>query len=149
MNIKFSENKDIFAGLVFVFFGLWTVYLSRNYPMGTATRMGPGYFPTILGGVLAVLGVIIFVRSFWRAGERIPPIRLRPLALVTGAVLGFALLLKPLGLILATFILVFFSCLGGWQFRPREVIVLATILIFITIIFFVFGLGLQFNIWPG
>jgi hypothetical protein len=147
--MKLSRNQDIFAGLVFVSFGLLTVYLSRDYPMGTPTRMGPGYFPTVLGGVLAVLGSIIAVRSLWRGGERIPPVRLRPLALIIWAVIGFALLVKPLGLILAAFVLVFFSCLGGWQFRAREVIVLSAVLILISVILFVFGLGLQFTLWPA
>lgn len=113
MKITFSKNKDIFAGLVFVFCGVLTVYLARFYPMGTAARMGPGYFPSILGGVLAILGMIISVRSLWTVGETIRPIRLRPLALVIGAVVGFGLLVKPLGLILATFVLVFFS--AAWE----------------------------------
>jgi hypothetical protein len=149
MKIKFSKNKDIFAGLVFFFCGVLSVYLARNYPMGTAARMGPGYFPSILGGVLAILGIIISVRSLWTISETIRPIRLRPLALVIGAVVGFALLVKPLGLILATFVLVFFSCLGGWQFRLREVVLLSIVLILISVTFFIFGLGLPFNIWPA
>jgi hypothetical protein len=149
MAIKSKKKKDFWAGLTFIFFGIFAVCLAREYPMGTAVRMGPGYFPSILGGVLAVLGLVISMRSLWSNGELIRPLTLRPLILVLGAVVGFALLLRPLGFVLATLFLVFFSCLGGWQFRLREVALLYIVLIFISVIFFIFALGLQFTVWPA
>lgn len=117
--------------------------------MGTAVRMGPGYFPSILGGLLALLGFFIFVRSIASKSQGLRSIHVRPLILVLGAVVGFALLLNRLGLVLATFFLVFFSSLGGWDFRVREFILLYIVLTIISVTFFVWVLGLQFKLWPG
>ena len=148
MKIKFYNRKDFFAGLLFVFFGLFAVVLAHEYPLGTLRRMGPAYFPTILGGVLTILGFIIAARSLWNGSDPVPLPTLRPLIMILGAVVGFALLLKPLGLVVATLVLILISCLGGWQFRWLEVTLLYLILVLIAVIFFVYGLGLQFNLWP-
>jgi hypothetical protein len=63
MHIK--NGKDFWAGLMFVGAGLSFMLVSLNYPMGSAVRMGPAYFPTMLGGLLAVLGAMVFLRSFF------------------------------------------------------------------------------------
>ena len=67
--MKIRNMKDFLAGLMFIAFGAAAAGLAQNYNMGTAARMGPGYFPTVLGGVLAVLGVIILMESFVVEGE--------------------------------------------------------------------------------
>ncbi len=149
MKIKFSNRKDFFAGLLFIFFGVFAMVLAREYPLGTLRRMGPAYFPTIIGGVLAILGFLISARSLWIGSEPVQLPTLRPLIMILGAIVGFALLLKPLGLVLATLVLILISCLGGWQFRWLEVTLLYLILVLIAVIFFVYGLGLQFNLWPA
>jgi NADH:ubiquinone oxidoreductase subunit 2 (subunit N) len=148
MKIKFSQSKDLIAGLIFVFFGIAAIWLARDYPMGSARRMGPAYFPTIIGGALAMLGLIISARSFQSLSEPVRLPALRPLIMIIGAVVGFALLLKPLGLVLALLVLILISCLGGSQFRLREVAILYIVLALIAVIFFVYGLGLQFSLWP-
>ncbi|OGA96635.1 MAG: hypothetical protein A3G27_20610 [Betaproteobacteria bacterium RIFCSPLOWO2_12_FULL_66_14] len=63
--MRITNGKDFWAGLMFMGFGLAFMFVSRNYPMGSALRMGPAYFPTVLGGLMAVLGAIIFLRSFF------------------------------------------------------------------------------------
>jgi hypothetical protein len=148
MKIKFSRSKDLIAGLIFVFFGFAAIWLARDYPMGSARRMGPAYFPTIIGGALAMLGLIISARSFRSLSEPVRLPALRPLIMIIAGVVGFALLLKPLGLVLALFVLILISCLGGSQFRVREVAILYIILVLMAVIFFVYGLGLQFSLWP-
>jgi len=122
--------------------------VARNYSMGNAVRMGPGYFPSILGGVLALLGLAVTVRSFWLEGERASRIVWRPLLLVIGAVLAFSLLVEPLGLVLATLALIFMSCLGGWDFRMVEVTLLFIFLAALAAGVFVYCLGLPFKVWP-
>jgi hypothetical protein len=62
--MKIKNQKDFWAGLMFLAFGLAFAIIARNYQMGTAVRMGPAYFPTVLGGLLAVLGAVILVRGF-------------------------------------------------------------------------------------
>ncbi len=148
MKGRFNRDKDFFAGLIFIFFGLLAIWIARDYPLGTARRMGPAYFPSIIGGALAVLGFIIFLRSLWSGSEPVHWPGLRPLIMITGAVVGFALLLKPLGLVAATFVLILTSCLGGWQFRWHEAALLYVVLVLIALISFVYGLGLQIAVWP-
>lgn len=145
---KFNKNKDFFAGLMFIFFGIAGLWLARTYPMGTARHMGPAYFPSIIGGALAILGFVISARSLRMVGEPLLVPTLRPLILILAAVVGFALLLKPLGLVLALFVLIVLSCLGGWQFHLFEVAFLYLGLVIIAVSLFVYGLGLQFSIWP-
>jgi hypothetical protein len=141
--------KDFWAGLMFFVFGLAFMLVARNYNMGTAVRMGPAYFPVVLGGILAVLGLIIFAKSFFTAGEQVAKLYFRPLLLVLGAVIVFALLLKPLGLVAAVFALTGISALGGYEFKAKEVVILAVVLAAFAVGVFFYGLGLPFNLWPG
>jgi hypothetical protein len=87
--MRIANGKDFWAGVMFIAFGLGFMYVSQNYPMGTAVRMGPAYFPTVLGGILAVLGAAVFFRAFVSKIEaplRVFPFRAWPL--VAGIVLG-------------------------------------------------------------
>ena len=148
MKIGIRSRKDFGTGLIFVFFGAGAMVMSRHYPMGTVMRMGPGYFPCILGGLLALLGFVIALRALWVRGEAPTPLALRPVALVLGAVLAFALLVHSLGLVLAILALVVMSCPGGLEFRLREVAVLSLVLAALVLGLFVYGLGLPFKLWP-
>ena len=62
--MRIKDQKDFFAGLMFIIFGTLTMWLSTTYNMGTAARMGPGYFPFWLGGTLTTLGAIVLFKSF-------------------------------------------------------------------------------------
>ena len=146
---KIHSSKDFYAGLIFTFFGIFAIIEARRYTMGTAASMGPGYFPLILGGVLILFGLIISVRSLWSSEEALKPLALRPLLLVTIAVLAFALLVEPLGMVLAILPLIIISSLGGWEFRLREVAVLYLGLVVLAVGLFVYGLGLSFRVWPS
>ena len=148
MKIKIRNSKDFYAGLIFVFFGALSLLVARSYPMGTALRMGPGYLPTVLGSLLVLLGLIVTARALWLSGEAIKPLALRPLVFVLGATLAFALLIQSFGLIFATLALVIMSSVGGWEFRLREVAVLALVVTALAVALFVYGLGLPFNVWP-
>jgi hypothetical protein len=148
MKRRFKGSEDFFAGLIFIFFGVAAVWVAQDYPMGTTRRMGPAYFPTILGGALAVLGLAISARSLWIHGKPVQFPTFRPLIAILGAVIGFALLLEPLGLVLAVFVLVLISGLGSTPFRVRESVLLYIVLVLMAVTFFVYGLGLQFSLWP-
>ena len=148
MKIRIKKNKDFFAGLIFIFFGIAAIWLAQDYPMGTARRLGPAFFPSFFGGALVILGFIISALSIRIPNKPVSLQSLRPLIMITSAVVGFALLLEPLGLVLALFVLILISCLGGWQFRLLEATILYMILSLIAIIFFVYVLGLQFSLWP-
>jgi putative tricarboxylic transport membrane protein len=134
---------------MFIGFGLFAaVWAATHYQMGTAVRMGPAYFPTVLGGMLAVLGLIVLFGSFTLEGPKVPPFALRPLALITVACVLYGYLMKPLGLVGATAALVFVSAAGGHEFKWREVAILFVVLIVFSWAVFVKGLTLPFPMWP-
>jgi hypothetical protein len=128
-----------------LFFAVWA---AENYQMGTAVRMGPAYFPAVLGGLLVVLGLIIFVGAFAMEGPQVPRFALRPLILVSVACVLYGYLMKPLGLVGATAALVYVSALGGHEFKWKEVTILFVILIIFSWAVFVKGLTLPFPMWP-
>lgn len=149
MKIKIQNSRDFYAGLVFISFGVLAVAGSRNYPLGTAARMGPGYFPYLIGWILTLLGLVIGVRALWLSGEPIKKWAWRPLLMVLGSVFAFAFLVNTLGLVLAILALVVISCLGGGEFRTLEVGILFLLLAALSVGLFVWGLGLPFALWPG
>ena len=146
--MRLRNQKDLCAGLLFVAIGAVVVIVAGGYPIGSAMRMGPGYFPVLLGGILIVLGAVIGGRAL-RSCEAValPPFRLRPLLLVTLSILVFALLVERFGLVPAIAATVLVSCLGGHEFRAREVAVLAAILAIASVLIFHIGLGLPFTLW--
>jgi len=197
--MKISNGRDFWAGLMFIAFGLGFMLVAQNYAMGNAVRMGPAYFPTVLGGMLAVLGAAVFLRAFVSKIEHplaVFPFRLwlvagglvlsviafytqppreasiawqighmllaglavglmfaafgeRSLWVILFAVVIFGYMLKPLGLVLATGLLVFVSAWGGHEFRVKEVTILSVALAVFSVFAFIRGLGLPMNIWPS
>jgi putative tricarboxylic transport membrane protein len=147
--MKIKSPKDFWAGLMFfgvgVFFMVWSISF---YQMGSAVRMGPAYFPAVLGGLLAVLGAIVLAGSFTVQGPPVPPFSFRPLILLSVGVVLYGYLMKPLGLVGATAALVYVSAAGGHEFNWKEVTVLYVILILFSWLVFVKGLTLPFPVWP-
>jgi hypothetical protein len=109
--------------------------------------MGPGYFPIILGFLLMMTGGITAARGIWLKGEGIKISSIRPLLMVSSAVLSFAFLLRPCGLILAILALVFIGCLGNREFRLRDVVGLFILLAVIATVLFVYALGLPYHLF--
>ncbi len=108
--MRIRNPTDFWTGLIFGGFGLFAaVYAATHYKLGSAVRMGPGYFPTWVGGLVAILGLVLLLRSLQIDGPRLPQLRLRPVLFVLGASIAFGYLLKPAGLVLATALLVLIS----------------------------------------
>ncbi|HSA69822.1 MAG TPA: tripartite tricarboxylate transporter TctB family protein [Burkholderiales bacterium] len=150
MKLRIRAPKDFWAGLMFIAVGLFfMIWALTHYQMGTAVRMGPAYFPTVLGGLLAFLGVLVLLESLAMAGPRVPRFNFRPLMLISGACVVYGYLMKPLGLILATAALVFIAAFGGHEFKWKEVTILYLILIVFSLLVFVKGLTLPFPICPS
>ena len=146
--MKIKNAKDFWAGLMFVAFGLFFAIGARNYQLGSAARMGPAYFPTLLGGLMAVVGGIVFFRSFVLKGGKVAAIPLRLLFFITLSLLVFGYLLKPIGLVMALLCLVVISAFAGHEFRLKEALLLTFVLIILSVLVFVKGLGLPFPLWP-
>src|ERR1044071_9004393 len=147
--MKIKSPKDFWAGLMFIGFGVFfMIWALTHYQMGTAVRMGPAYFPTVLGGLLAVLGAIVLLGALAVEGPPVDTFHFRPLVLISVGCVLYGYLMKPLGLVGATAALVYVSAFGGHEFNWKEVTVLYVILIVFSILVFVKGLTLPFPLWP-
>lgn len=134
--------KDFWSGLLFLAFGGAAVLLAQEYKLGTAFKMGPGYFPTALGGLLALVGLLAVVRSFIRPGTALEPFHWRLLLMVTGSTVLFGLLMRGAGLSVTVLVLVLVSSAASVYFRWRTALILAVGLIALSALLFVKGLGL-------
>ena len=141
--------KDFASGVMFVGFGVASLVIGSGYPMGTAARMGPGYFPAILGGLLIVFGVVLMLRALRIQGAPITIGNLRPVAIVLGSVVLFGLLVNDAGLVVSSILLIVLSSSASSEFRWKESLVSGVVLAAGSVAAFVWGLGLQFSIWPA
>lgn len=142
------KDKDILTGLIFILIGGAFALGAADYGMGTARRMGPGYFPVILGSLLVVVGVLITGKSLWRRRyEPIPSLYLRPVAALTVSILAFAALIDRLGLIAACMACVLVSGLATSETRWKELIFIALGMTAFSVIVFSLLLGLPFRLW--
>ena len=148
--MKIKSPRDFWAGLMLIVFGVFALVVAqKDYQMGTAVRMGPGYFPTVLGGILAVLGLSVLIESLAVEGEKVARFYFRPLIFILLSCLAFAYLLKPLGVMLSIAALVFIGSYGGHDVRLKEVVLLTVAMVIIAVLVFVKGLTLPFPIWPA
>src|SRR5687767_1614557 len=118
--------------------------LAQEYRMGTAARMGPGFFPSLLGGLLALLGLTLAVPALLRDGEAFPRLHLRPMLMLLIIIVVFSLLLQPLGFVLAAIALIVIGGFADPELRPLESIGLAVFLTAFSVGIFVILLGLPF-----
>ena len=142
MRERVRNSKDFWSGVIFLLTGVSTVLLGSNHPMGTAMRMGPGYFPTILGMLLAVIGLAVIFRALLQTGEPLGHLAWGKIALVLGANVIFGLLLRRIGLIASLILLVLMSAYGSRRFRWPAALALAVALSCFCAIAFVKLLGL-------
>jgi hypothetical protein len=149
--MRISQPKDFLTGLMFLFFGAAAMVLSRGLTIGTAAKMGPGYFPFVLGLLLAALGAALLWRSLLPAKDREswPSLQLKPLAIVLLSVFLFSQILKPFGLLLSTALLVVMVSKASHEFRWREALANAAVLVVIVLAVFVYFLKFQIPVWPA
>jgi Tripartite tricarboxylate transporter TctB family len=142
-------NRDIVAGLMFVAWGAAGLVIGRDYPVGTALRMGPGYVPRLLCWGLVLTGLALAAKGAFAGGEALARWHLRPLVLVSAAILAFAALIVPAGLVPAALAVVVMGALAGPEFRLGEVAALAIVLAAAATALFVHALKLPLNVWPS
>jgi putative tricarboxylic transport membrane protein len=142
MSTFIRNPKDFWSGAIFIGFGLAAVLIGQEYSMGTAGRMGPGYFPTILGGLLATIGAVAVVRSLLTQGEGISRFTLKGLGLVLGSTLLFGLLVRGAGLPVAIIVMVLMSGLASIKFKLVPFAIVAIGMAIFCGLVFVKGLGL-------
>lgn len=147
MRHRIRNSQDFWSGVLFMAFGGLAMFLARTYPTGTASRMGPGYFPAALGGLLALIGLVVALRATRQPGEPVRRVWSAPMILILGAVLAFALILPYAGLIPSILALVVVSSLAGGSLRWKAVTLEAAILCLVATALFVWGLGLPFSLF--
>lgn len=148
--MQIRNHRDLWAGAMFFVFGILFVVLSQQYQIGSAAKMGPGYFPTILGGLLALLGAVIFLQAFAKstAAATLTRVGWRELILVLASVAAFAFLLPTFGIVISIIVLIAISAFASHEFRLRDTLISIVVLIALSYIVFVKGLELQFPVWP-
>jgi Tripartite tricarboxylate transporter TctB family len=147
--VRIRAPKDFWAGVMFCGFAAVGILAARGYSLGSAGKMGPGYFPLWLGGALAALGAILIGRSLVLDGEPVPRFHLLPLTIIAAAVCLFGLMIEPLGLVAALAVLTVLTAWAGPQFRLGETLALTIALIVFSVGVFVYALGLPLAIWPS
>lgn len=157
--MKIKSQRDFFAGLMFLVVGVAFAWGATTYNVGVGARMGPGYFPLMLGIVLAGLGMVIIFEAMvveTEDGEPVGSWAWKPLAYILGANLAFGVLLAgipkfgipAMGMIVGIYALTIIASLAGDRFRLRDVLILSTILAIGSYLAFVMLLKLQFPVWP-
>lgn len=148
MHIK--NQKDFWAGVMFVLFGGFFAGFGTQYTFGTAARMGPGYFPTVLGILLMILGLIVAVTglSSKNTEEKVQKFAWDVLLMILGSVVLFGALLNPLGLIGSLLVLILVASYASHEHTWRASVGNSVVLISLCLFVFVYALKLQFQLWP-
>ncbi len=149
--MKLKNPKDFWSGVMFASIGFAFAIIVKfyEYPMGTGSRMGPGYFPFVLGIIMGIIGIVILIQSLASEGPPVSKFAWKPLFWILGGVVLFGLIAKLAGLAVSILALVVISSYGGDQFRIKEVIISGLILAVFSVGVFVYGLKLPFPIWPS
>ncbi|AEI77979.1 Tripartite tricarboxylate transporter TctB family protein [compost metagenome] len=149
--MRIRSQKDFASGLLFILVGFGFSWVARGYSMGTAAKMGPGYFPFWLGIVLALLGALVLWGSLSSKMEEDNLARwdIKTLLWILGSVVLFGLLLKPLGMVLSVLVLVLVSSMASHEFSWKGAILNSIILVLISLGAFVYGINLQMPVWPA
>lgn len=149
MNPGLWNNRDFLAGLLFIVLGGLAVALARDYPIGSTMRMGPGYFPTVLGGILLLFGVYVLLRGV-RSGDKVKgEWGYRPLALISLSIVMFGFLLDRVGMVPAIVAMLFAAAAAGREFRFKEVLLLAVVMTAFSVAVFSYGLKLPYPLLGG
>ena len=158
--MKIKSQKDFYSGLLYTVVGAAFAYGATSYNIGTGARMGPGYFPLLLGVILAIIGGIVLFKSLvveTPAGDRVGSWAWKPLSFIIAGNLLFGILLGGLpsikfpamGLIAAIYGTTLVVSLAGDKFKLKEVLALATVLSALSYVAFIVVLKLQFPVWPS
>ena len=158
--MKIKSQKDFFAGLMFMAAGIAFAWGATNYNIGEGARMGPGYFPLVLGILLAAIGAAVVFEALvveTEDGEKIGAFAWKPLAFIIGSNVLFGICLggipkigiPSLGLIVGIYVLTVVASMGGDEHKWKEVFILATVLAVVSYLAFIVLLKLQFPVWPS
>jgi hypothetical protein len=142
--------KDFWAGLFCIAIGVIALALLANTRMGSLAAMGPGFLPTWLARLLIGLGVLITLKSFIGSERLVLNFAvLRPVLMILGGIVLFALLLYPAGFVLTSFLLLSLAAAAGRDFRWREALVIAAAIATAASLLFIVALKINVPLWPS
>ncbi len=146
---RIRNPRDFCGGVLLIALGVFAIVIARGYPAGTAARMGPGYFPDMLGALLIVIGGVLVVTSLKTDGPPLPRWPWRPTVIVLGSVVLFGAIVEQAGLALSTVLLVFLASTANREFRWREALFAGVVLSVLASLVFIEGLKVQLPLWPA
>jgi len=147
MKLDLVNNKDFLAGLLMISVGAIAFYMALDYPFGSALRMGPGYFPRVLAGILMTFGLYVMIRGI-KSGEKVEGAwGWKALAMITLAFVVFGWLMDRIGMIPSLVVMFFLAALAGHQFRWLEVTILTVLMTAFAWAVFIWGLGLPYRLF--
>jgi hypothetical protein len=147
--MKIPGAKDFWSGVLFLAFAGVALFEARTYSFGSAGRMGPGYFPVLLGSVLGALGLVLLLRSVFTRRDSVERLRMVPLAVVTLAVVLFGLMIDKLGLAVSLAAITALSALASRESRPLETAALVAVVAGLSVGIFIYALRLPLSVWPN
>jgi hypothetical protein len=149
MQLELHSNRDFWAGVMLIVTGAAAIIIARDYAFGTALRMGPGWFPSVLGGLLVLFGLYLVAQGL-RSNEKIQGNwSLRALIVLPLSLVLFGLLMEYAGFIPALMVLIVGSSAASSEFRLIESLLLAVGLTLFAIALFIYGLGLPYPLIAG
>jgi len=150
MNLEWRTNKDLWAGLMYIGTGAVGMWIAKDYPFGSALRMGPGYFPSVLGGIMVVMGIYVLALGLRKNHEKIEGnLSLRALIVLPISMVVFGILMEEAGFIPAMAALIPVSAAAGRDFKWLEVVALTIGLTILCAAGFIFALGLPYPLIKG
>lgn len=151
MKVGLSENKDFLSGLMFMAVGAVGLYMALDYPMGSALRMGPGYFPNVLSGLLILAGIYCLIHGLLNPDQMkiAGNWSVRALIIIPVGTVVFGLLMEHTGFVPALLALIFIVAYAGDEFKFMEVLMLAVGLTIVCTGLFIYGLGLPYPLFQG
>ncbi len=149
MQLEFRDNKDVWAGAMLIVTGTTAIVVASNYTFGTSLRMGPGYFPSVLGGLLILFGLYLVAVGLKRNEKIEGSWSLRALVVLPLSLVLFGLLMEHAGFVPALMVLIVGSALASSEFKLVEVLALAAGLTAFAVALFIYGLGLPYPLFAG
>jgi Tripartite tricarboxylate transporter TctB family len=146
--VQLRNHRDLWAGLMFAVIGIIFMILSKQYSIGTSAKMGPGYFPMVLGGLMTLFGVIIALGAFSGKAQmlKLSPVGWREFILLLASVAVFAIALPRLGMVISVALLIL--AVASHEFKLKDTLISIVVLVLLAYGMFVKGLELQFPVWP-